>query len=71
MDRLKQTAFFLQGPTSLSAQIHSIGMAPLDPILGTMIAFQKDQDSNKMNLGVGAYRDEDGKPYVFKVVQQI
>ncbi len=71
MDRLKNMTVYLQGTTTLSAQITDLKMAPADPILGTKIAFQKDSDPNKMNLGVGAYRDENGKPYVFKVVQKI
>mmetsp|Transcript_25226 Transcript_25226/g.64241 ORF Transcript_25226/g.64241 Transcript_25226/m.64241 type:complete len:411 (-) Transcript_25226:81-1313(-) len=43
-------------------------MAPTDPILGTSLAFQADTDPRKVNLGVGAYRTEDGKPYVLNVV---
>ena len=46
-------------------------MAPPDPILGTGAAFKKDTSSDKINLGVGAYRDEDGKPYVFKSVKKV
>lgn len=44
-------------------------MAPPDPILGTALAFQKDTSNDKINLGIGAYRDGDGKPYVFKAVK--
>ena len=44
-------------------------MAPPDTILGTALAFQKDTSKDKINLGIGAYRDNDGKPYIFKVVQ--
>lgn len=43
-------------------------LAPPDPILGTTLAYNKDQDSKKMNLGVGAYRCDKGKPYVFPSV---
>jgi aspartate/tyrosine/aromatic aminotransferase len=46
-------------------------LGPVDPILGTTIAWQKDQDPKKMNLGVGAYRTEEEKPYVFEVVKQV
>jgi len=45
-------------------------MAPTDPILGTSLAFQADTDPRKVNLGVGAYRTEDGKPYVLDVVKE-
>lgn len=45
-------------------------MAPPDPILGTAVAFRNDPSSDKINLGIGAYRDSDGKPYVFKAVKR-
>lgn len=44
--------------------------APPDPILSTTQNFNADTDSRKVNLGVGAYRDENGKPYVLKVVRE-
>ena len=44
--------------------------APADPILGLSIGFKNDKDSRKVNLGVGAYRTEDGKPFVFPVIRQ-
>jgi aspartate aminotransferase len=40
-------------------------MASPDPILGTVIAFNNDKSDDKINLGIGAYRDSDGKPYIF------
>ena len=46
-------------------------MAPPDPILGTAIAFKNDSSKDKVNLGIGAYRDQEGKPYVFKVVKEV
>ena len=45
-------------------------LAPPDAILGTTIAFNRDQDPKKMNLGVGAYRCDMGKPYVFAAVKE-
>jgi aspartate/tyrosine/aromatic aminotransferase len=41
-------------------------MAPLDAILG----FNNDKNPDKWNLGVGAYRDNDGKPYFFLVTRK-
>jgi aspartate aminotransferase len=46
-------------------------LAPVDPIIGTKNAFLKDKDANKINLGIGAYRDADGNPYVFKIVRKV
>jgi aspartate/tyrosine/aromatic aminotransferase len=46
-------------------------MAPVDPILGTALAYNADKDPQKVNLGVGAYRDDNEKPYVFNVVRKV
>lgn len=34
------------------------------------IGYKNDKNPNRVNLGVGAYRDNDGKPYVFPVVRK-
>jgi len=44
--------------------------APADPILGVSINFKNDSHPDKLNLGVGAYRDENGQPYVLKCVKK-
>ena len=46
-------------------------MGPPDPILGVTVAFKADTDPNKMNLGVGAYRDDNGKPFVLSCVRKV
>ena len=33
--------------------------------------FKNDKDAKKVNLGVGAYRDDKGKPYVFPIVKKV
>lgn len=48
----------------------SIPMGPPDPILGLSERFQKDTFPKKVSLGVGAYRDDNGKPYVLPSVQE-
>ncbi len=48
-----------------------VEMAPPDPILGIKDAFNKNTNADKINLGIGAYRDGEGKPYVFKVVEKV
>jgi len=47
-----------------------VKQAPADPILGLSIGFKNDKDPRKVNLGIGAYRSEDGKPFVFPVIRQ-
>ena len=41
-----------------------VPQGPPDAILGITEAFKRDNAPNKINLGVGAYRDDKGKPYV-------
>ena len=48
----------------------NVKMAPADPILGLSEAFQTDADPRKVNLGVGAYRDDSGKPYVLPSIRE-
>ena len=43
---------------------------PPDPILGITEAFKADTSPKKVNLGVGAYRDENGKPYLLPSVRK-
>jgi len=43
---------------------------PEDPILGVSVAYNKDTSPKKMNLGVGAYRDDNGKPFVLESVRK-
>jgi len=45
-------------------------MGPPDPIVGLNEAFAKDTSENKVNVGVGAYRDDNGKPWVLPCVRQ-
>ncbi|CAD7693813.1 unnamed protein product [Nyctereutes procyonoides] len=40
------------------------------PILGVTEALKRDTNSKKMNLGVGAYRDDNGKPYMLPRVRK-
>lgn len=46
-------------------------MAPPDPILSLTTGFKNDKDPKKVNLGVGAYRDNNGKPYVFPIIKKV
>ena len=38
-----------------------------DPLFALNARFKVDTDPNKLGLGVGAYRSEDGSPYVLEV----
>ena len=45
-------------------------MAPSDPILGITEAFHADQNSKKVNLGVGVYTDDNGKVPLLECVRR-
>lgn len=55
----------------LNRQFAHVPMAPADPILSLTTGFKADKNPKKVNLGVGAYRDNDGKPFVFPVVRKV
>jgi len=44
--------------------------APADPIVGLNQTFAEDPSATKVLLGVGAYRDEQGKPYVLPSIRE-
>ena len=48
----------------------AIPQAPADKILGLNEEFLKDEASGKISLGVGAYRDDNGKPLVLDSVRE-
>ncbi|KDP34207.1 hypothetical protein JCGZ_07778 [Jatropha curcas] len=41
------------------------------PVYAVMAAFSKDPSPVKLNLGVGVYRTEDGKPHLLDVVRRV
>ncbi|CDW55724.1 aspartate aminotransferase [Trichuris trichiura] len=49
----------------------SVCMGPPDPILGLTEAYNRDTNKMKVNLGVGAYRDDNGKPFVLPSVRKV
>lgn len=54
--------------TRHSSWFAEVPMGPPDAILGVTEAFKKDSNPKKINLGVGAYRDDNGKPFVLPSV---
>lgn len=57
-------------PECFSSWWSGVQMGPPDVILGVTEAFRRDTNPKKINLGVGAYRDDDGKPYVLPCVRK-
>ena len=48
----------------------NVEMGPPDGILGLVEAFNKDDHPDKVSLVVGAYRTNDGKPWVLPSVKK-
>ena len=44
--------------------------SPLDPVFGLIHGFLEDKNEKKVVLGVGAYRDDAGKPVILDVVRK-
>ncbi|KAJ2080969.1 Aspartate aminotransferase, cytoplasmic [Coemansia sp. RSA 988] len=49
---------------------NSVPQAPADGILKLSVLSKADNNSKKVDLGVGAYRDDNGKPWVLPVVDK-
>ena len=65
----------LQGVASTPRKMHrgawsGVPLGPPDGILGLVEAFNKDTFAQKVNLSVGAYRGDDGKPWVLPSVKE-
>ncbi|EFA86317.1 aspartate aminotransferase [Heterostelium album PN500] len=63
-------------PNKTAAQVDTttslftnVPLAPVDPIIGVSQAYKADPSPNKVDVSVGAYRDEQAKPYVLKCVR--
>lgn len=51
--------------------LQSVPQAPPDVMFGLSAAFRADNSPDKVDLGVGAYRHEDGKSWVLPSVRQV
>lgn len=57
-------------PPSVSS-FEALPLAPKDPLFGLMAAYKADADPRKVDLGVGAYRDDNAKPWILPVVKKV
>ncbi|KAG4424641.1 hypothetical protein IFR04_002174 [Cadophora malorum] len=55
---------------STSFPAEAVPQAPEDPLFGLMAAYRADTFDKKVDLGIGAYRDDDAKPWVLPVVKK-
>lgn len=48
-----------------------IPKAPEDPLFGLSRAYRLDKFDKKVDLGIGAYRDDNAKPWILPVVRKV
>ena len=71
LHRYLKTITTTTSTTTTTSIWSAVPLGPPDAILGITEAFKADLASEKINLGVGAYRDEEGKPYVLNCVRKV
>ncbi|KAI9678197.1 MAG: Aspartate aminotransferase, cytoplasmic [Caeruleum heppii] len=58
------------GPNTTMFPPETVPQAAEDPLFGLMAAYRKDTFDKKVDLGIGAYRDDNAKPWVLPVVKK-
>ncbi|CAJ0905631.1 3213_t:CDS:10 [Entrophospora sp. SA101] len=56
--------------SSTKSIFQEVPLAPPDVIFNLTASYNADTDTQKVNLGVGAYRDDNGKPWILPVVKK-
>ncbi|KAF3907936.1 hypothetical protein ABW21_db0205031 [Orbilia brochopaga] len=56
--------------STMASAFDAVPMAPTDPLFGLMAAYKADTFDKKVDLGVGAYRDDNAKPWILPVVKK-
>lgn len=69
LSQLSQHIAPMAAATNFNADV--VPQAPEDPLFGLMAAYRKDESPNKVDLGIGAYRDDNAKPWILPVVQKV
>lgn len=61
----------LSNRQELGSYFDSVPSAPVDPLIGVTAAFKQDPNPNKVDLGVGAYRDDNGVSPVMDCIKKV
>jgi aspartate aminotransferase len=69
--RLTQISSHLAPMAATAFDATVVPQAPEDPLFGLMAAFRRDEDAQKVDLGIGAYRDDNAKPWILPVVKMV
>jgi aspartate aminotransferase len=60
----------MSSSSTTSFPADAVPQAPEDPLFGLMAAYRADSFDKKVDLGIGAYRDDNAKPWVLPVVKK-
>ncbi|KAJ5320203.1 hypothetical protein PENANT_c010G02286 [Penicillium antarcticum] len=70
-DRLSSISSHIMGSSNPSVfTAATVAAAPEDPLFGLMKAYREDPSDKKVDLGIGAYRDNNAKPWILPVVKK-
>ena len=69
--RLSSIKSHMEGSDPTVFHADNVPQAPEDPLFGLMAAYRKDDSDKKVDLGIGAYRDDNAKPWVLPVVKKV
>ena len=68
--RLQHVAEHLSSSMATSFSADIVPQAPEDPLFGLMAAYRADTFDKKVDLGIGAYRDDNARPWILPVVRK-
>jgi aspartate aminotransferase len=68
--RVQSIAKQMSPPAATSFPAEVVPQAPEDALFGLMRAYRADESPDKVDLGIGAYRDDNAKPWVLPVVKK-
>lgn len=69
--RLQSVTGHMSQSRATSFTADAVPQAPEDPLFGLMAAYRADKFEKKVDLGIGAYRDDNAKPWVLPVVKKV
>ncbi|KAI6405482.1 hypothetical protein MCOR20_006541 [Pyricularia oryzae] len=70
VSRIRNIANHMMASPSTIFTADVVPQAPEDPLFGLMAAYRADESPDKVDLGIGAYRDDNAKPWVLPVVKK-
>lgn len=70
-DRLQSLSSQIMSPNPSVFTSSVVAAAPEDPLFGLAQAYRQDPSDKKIDLVIGAYRDDHAKPWILPVVKKV